>query len=744
MKIILFLSLLIWGVPGFGKVKVQKPKSLHATAFAIIVDAVTLEKTGGAVEAYRDALEADGLSTYIVSGDWMSPDEVKAEIIKLYKRKPVLEGVVFIGDIPVALIRNAQHMTTAFKMNEDTFPFPESSVPSDRFYDDLHLTFELLGQDTVNTSHFYYRLREDSPQRLNPTFYSGRIKYPEVKGGDKYEAIAKYLMKAVREKKKINPLDCFVSFTGSGYNSECLLAWMDERLALTENFPLAWKSSQTAKFLNFRMEDYMKYRLFDELQRDEIDVMLFHEHGAPGRQYICDGPAPSGLEACMEYIRSSIYSFVKEEIEKKKGNPEEIMAYFIKAYALEPDFFKDFSMEKIAEQSALERLKTGIVLEDLKKLKTNPRFVMFDACYNGSFHEAGNIAGYYIFNDGNTVVTQGNSRNVLQDRWTIEMIGLLSQGVRVGQWNRLIATLEGHIIGDPTFHFAPVTPNVLGVDLVTRWQDQKMWDEYLGSSYADVQSLALRMLVELDTDKTMSSRLLDVFQTSSFNCVRMEALKLLSRYANEDFVEAIHLGLYDAYELIRRNAAIFAGKCGDPRLAEAVVDVFLNQPESQRVNYALSDAVVLLPGEVVAKEVAKQLKPVQMMDGVLNWQESGIYFMKEENIGEVLRQLKKDSIDNACTVAMLQDVRSPREKQISSIRFVRNHPRHENIGAYLAIIENEHQAEKVRVNMAEALGWFNYSYRKQEIRQGLENMLKRCQLPEKVKLEVKQTINRLK
>ena len=137
MKIILFLSLLIWVIPGFGKVKIQKPRSQHVTAFAIIV-------------------EADGLSTYIVSGNWKNPDEVKAEIIKLNKRKPVLEGVVFIGDIPVALIRNAQHMTTAFKMNEDEFPFPESSVPSDRFYDDLHLTFDFICQDSVNTSHFYY------------------------------------------------------------------------------------------------------------------------------------------------------------------------------------------------------------------------------------------------------------------------------------------------------------------------------------------------------------------------------------------------------------------------------------------------------------------------------------------------------------------------------------------------------------------------------------------------------------
>ena len=658
MKIILFLSLLIWVIPGFGKVKIQKPRSQHVTAFAIIVDEMTLEKTGGAVEAYRDALEADGLSTYIVSGNWKNPDEVKAEIIKLNKRKPVLEGVVFIGDIPVALIRNAQHMTTAFKMNEDEFPFPESSVPSDRFYDDLHLTFDFICQDSVNTSHFYYKLREDSPQQLRPTFYSGRIKYPEARGGDK----------------------------------------------------------------NFRMEDYMKYRLFDELQRDEMDVMLFHEHGAPDRQYICDGPAPAGLQGYMNYIKSSIYSFVKREIERKKGTPEEIMAYFTKEYALGSDFFKDFSMEKIAEQNSLERLKTGIVLENLKELKTNPRFVMFDACYNGSFHEDGYIAGYYIFNDGNTVVTQGNSRNVLQDRWTIEMIGLLSQGVRVGQWNRQIATLEGHIIGDPTFHFTPFAPNTLGMDMVIHKNDREVWEKYLDSPYADVQSLALRMLVENDTDKTMSPRLLTVFQSSSFNSVRMEALKLLSRYANEDFVEAIRLGLYDAYELIRRNAAIYAGKCGDPRLAEAVVDVLLNQPESQRVNYILQGALMLLPEK----------------------QGAGVYLAKEENTSQLMQQLNKDVADNVQTLAMLQDARSPQKKQISVIRYVRNYPRHANIDAYLSIIENASQAEEVRVNMAEALGWFNYSYRKNEIRQALENMLKRDQMPGKVKLEVEQTINRLK
>ena len=50
--------------------------------------------------------------------------------------------MVFIGDVPYVMVRNAQHMTTAFKMDEKKFPIDESSVCSDRFYDDLHLEFE--------------------------------------------------------------------------------------------------------------------------------------------------------------------------------------------------------------------------------------------------------------------------------------------------------------------------------------------------------------------------------------------------------------------------------------------------------------------------------------------------------------------------------------------------------------------------------------------------------------------------
>ena len=119
------------------KVAVEKPRSKQPTAFAIVVDQATYDKTAPQIHAYRDVLEADGLSTYILRDNWQTPEQVREQLIALMrktaKRSP-LEGVVFVGDIPIAMVRNAQHLTTAFKMDEDNFPMIQSSVPSDRYY----------------------------------------------------------------------------------------------------------------------------------------------------------------------------------------------------------------------------------------------------------------------------------------------------------------------------------------------------------------------------------------------------------------------------------------------------------------------------------------------------------------------------------------------------------------------------------------------------------------------------------
>lgn len=717
MKTIWILLFLLAGwLTASGQVNVQKPAGTHPAAFAIIIDQLTYDKTKSAVDAYRDALEADGLATYIISGKWKNPDQVKGEIIKINKRRPQLEGVVFIGDIPIALIRNAQHMTTAFKMNEETYPIQNSSVPSDRFYDDLHLGFDYICQDTLNPLHFYYKLREDSPQQLRPDFYSARIRYPEQKGGDKYVEIARYLEKVVRIKKQQNPLDHFTSFTGSGYNSDCLNAWKDEQLAMEENFPKAWGNATTARFLNYRMRPWMKFSLFDELQRDELDVMLFHEHGSPDKQHICDSQGEvMDMTSNYESVKSDIYFKMMRELKKGIKLPADIYASYRKEYGLDTSFFRNLNASQIEIQDSTISANTIISLEDLSKLRTYPKFVMFDACYNGSFHVPGYIAGYYLFNDGNTVVTQGNTQNVLQDRWTIEMIGLLTYGVRVGQWNRQIATLEGHLQGDPTFRFIPSAANTIGEEIVTRSTDTALWEKYLSSSEPAIQALALRMLADQDAGKNLSGRLLNVFRESPFHTVRMEALKLLSRYDNADFTEAARLGLYDVYELIRRNAAAYAGQIGDEVLLPDLVNVYLNYPESQRVNYSLEKALQLFEPSAVKK------------------------VMGEKQTAALDRSMKKNVTD----LALIQNPKAPAERRIDAIRFVRNYPFHYNVEIYLKMLANPAIASTIRVNLAEALGWFTDSVYKPRIIDACQQMLGEKQ-PKEVKAELIQTINRLK
>ena len=210
------------------KVNIVKCDPKAATSFAIFVDNKTYNACKAEIDSYRKVLQNEGLGTYILSSDWARPEDVKAQIIALSKKKPLLEGMVFIGDIPIARVRQAQFMTTAFKMNENTFPREESSVTSDRYYDDLHLDFEFIGQDENNPRWFYYNLTENGAQKLSPNFYSARMRVPEDFPGDKMEVMKKYLQKVVAAHKEVNPLDHFIFFAGHGYNSDCLNVWRQQ------------------------------------------------------------------------------------------------------------------------------------------------------------------------------------------------------------------------------------------------------------------------------------------------------------------------------------------------------------------------------------------------------------------------------------------------------------------------------------------------------------------------------------
>ena len=718
------------------KPTIVEPVQKQPTSFAIIIDHLTMENCRPEVEAYRKALEHDGLAVYTLSADWTSPDQIRGELKKLHKKnlkKMPLEGVVFVGDVPYASVQNAQHMTTAFKMNEERFPIEETAVTSDRFYDDLNLEFEFIKRDSINPLRHYYKLSESSPQQLNPTFYSGRIIYPEQMGDDKYKAISRYLRKVVAERRRNEKIDHVVTYAGAAYNSDCLVAWMDERLAIDEMFPQLSERNDVAQLtqLNFRMRN-AKEQLFDQIQRPEVDVMLFNEHGSPDKQHL-DGEEPiEGFERRAKALRDEVYYYLRREQRKENGDLPGAKAYFKEKYGLTDKFFEEFDNPSQKDENNTDDL----TLEEINELRPMPRFVMFNACYNGSFHQKGYVAGSYIFGRGRTVVAQGNTVNVLQDRWTYEMLGLLSNGVRVGQYNRMIATLEGHIIGDPAFHFAPNDGNRLRQEILTKSISGNLkkkadeiayWTDLMDAPNADVQSLALRTLA--DAGLLSPADLLAKYRSCLYATTRMECLKLLSRFggACPETVEAVGEALHDSYELVRRNAARYASMIGAESLLGKCADRLLNYPEDKRVAFTLNNMWQVMPDAAVEEALEEVI-------AASHYPVSGYFDDLRKSVARI-QKMKSSDVEDAFNKELKPASR------ISAIRSFRNSTYHEQVPALVAMVADESEPQQVRIAAAEALGWFNLSWRKQEIVDGLKAI---ATSDKELQKEIEQTLKRLK
>ena len=516
------------------------------------------------------------------------------------------------------------------------------------------------------------------------------------------------------------------------------MVYMDEEKAYRENFPLAFQNGTGFKHWNFRMNHAMRNYLLSELKRDGIDVFMFHEHGAPDQQLV------NGNEACQETssrlasVKREIYSHTKKRA-KKGESLDSLQQMFSVKFGLAAGFWDDYANAEYWKKDSIAHAESYISLPDLENIVSNPTFVMFDACYNGSFQDKDQIAGRYIFNPGSTLVVQGNTRNVLQDRWTIEMIGLLSHGIRVGQYNKLVATLEGHLIGDPTVRFAPISANTVSTDILTKADNRKYWNRLTKSKYPDIQSLALRMLADCDfglsegnekAKATTSAMLLSTFRTSPFNTVRMEALKMLSRYGGEDFTEAVRLGLNDPYERIARSSADYAGRIGDVSLLPDMVRVLFEDEDRIRIQYQLNTSLFLFPKEKVIDEVRRYLSASNRMD-------------KKAEMEKAVESIADNFAFRDRGDSVIMDAKAKTDKRISAIRFLRNNPRTQSLDTYLTFLNDTSVPQNLRVLMAEALGWFDLSCRKADIRSFIRKMLVEGQ-PDELKEELLQTLERLR
>lgn len=727
MRSIKILLMLLLCMPLAAQQKIIQPERRVNHSFAIFADKATFEACEDEILAYKESIEkVNGLAVFVLYADWESPEHVKF-FIETYYKEQALEGAVFIGDIPIPMVRRAQHLASAFKMDQERFPMWESSIPSDRFYDDLNLKFNFIGRDSVHTNYWYYNLAGDSPQKINCSIYSGRIKQ-SLKGEEGYEQIRKYLKKVVREKESENTLDKVVSYTGEGSFSNSLSAWKDETITLQEQMPVIFKDAEGVKFYNFYSSTDVRNSMINELRRKDLDLVLFHGHGLPERQYLT-GEEPSFYDdQHYESGKRRVRNYLRR-VERTSTRTIDQAKVELMEMGIDSTWFEDLDDKSVIAADSLHELTMVFTLEDIGAIAPNPRVVIFDACYNGDFRNDDFVANRYIFSDGNTVVGIGNSVNVLQDKSSSDLMGLLSYGYSVGEWYKNINIIESHIIGDPTFKFTPVGPAPrlkLHSRDTTYWK--AVWNHRLPE---DFRSLALYKLCELDYPG-MSDFLLDVYRTSPSYMQRLQCMHLLAYYNDGNYAQLLKEAADDPYEYIRRKAVYYMGRVGRNDFIPYIVDLYMNDYLSERVAFNVTFTSHHLDGGLLK---AYFKNAVNKSDYIFD-KEAFLKTIDDflDRNDRMLWEARKNIIDRQI---------SPRNRYFY-ITVLRNNPFPQVVDDAIIAMSDKDEDLSVRIALAEALGWYGRSLRKESIINACQNLMENeGQMDPLLKDELNKTINRL-
>lgn len=697
-------------------------------AFAIVVDAESYRQARAEIDAYAQAVGNDGLKPVLLTDIATSPERIRTRLHELYlDRKTPLEGAVFIGDVPIPMIRDAQHLTSAFKMDQTAYPWEESSVPSDRFYDDFDLRFDFLRRDSVQPLYYYYSLRPDSPQHLDSEIYTGRIKPLDDGTGRKYELLRRYLTKIVRLKQERNVADQLLFFAGHGYVSESVTARMDEKGAHLQSFPWMQTRQQGIEYIDHQRDRYVKTRLMSELQRRTLDIALLHHHGDSEIEYLNNDPDPATPLEMVECIRD--YANYAYRRHRGKGAPDDSVRARIARNlgGLPLDWFADEQTPEERRRDSIETRKLNLYVEDFADFTPNARLVILDACFNGSFHKDRYIAGAYIFDEGETAGAIGNSVNVLQDKWSDRYLGLAGLGMRLGNLVKYNNYLESHFIGDPTFRFTSADRGVDVNDMLRR--PAKWWRSRLGSRYPALRAMALRQLT--DAGLMTSAALLDTYRNDASEIVRLEAMTLLALFDDANFVACLDMAVDDSYEMTQRFALNYIAKRGDRELIPALVRMAKRNNTGKRTEFGVSQAAALFPADSLVAELDRTFDARDYAEG-------------EAVRGYVAHALRKyansyrlETVDGICHNDSLSERIRRRD-----IRTLRNSTMHYCVDELLDYVQRC-PSEAVCIDLLEALGWFRHSFRHADISAVALRMSRDGNRPQAVRDMALKTYNRL-
>lgn len=710
-NLLIFASL----IPASGKCKA-------ANSVALVVDRATLSADGEQIERYAASIRNEGKETIVIGmEEGMSPDAIRDTLRYLFRNRR-LEGAVLIGDVPIPMIRRAHHLATAFKMNP-AMPWNRSSIPSDRFYDDFGLAFTFLKQDEKNPSLWYYDLSPAGDQHVRCDIYSARIKPSKSDPEHSFhDLIAEFLDRAATAKAGRERLDNVFHYGGHGNSSESFNARIDEDRAFYEQFGFS-APDERVHYLNFDEDGYVKNRFREILADPELDLAHIHSHGAVETQYLSKQPYAFLTTDHLEYVKADLRGRMRSARDTARTK-----AAIIRDLGVPANWLDNFNDPEIARKDSIRSASVDNMLEDMEGYTSGVKVLLLDACFNGAFLHDDYMASEYAFGHGSsTLAVLGNSVNIIQDHWKNELMGLLSYGVSVGNWAKQNQTLESHIFGDPTFAFAAKPSGFKDLDAIVAFPTVRDARRMLPSPVPDICAYGMKVLAA--TGYLADDALLHALREDPRINVRMEAFSSLVRRRSDALETAIAQGLEDPYELIRRMAARYAENNGSPALLESVVRHYLDPFETSRVRYHLVNAMSQYRfGEVKKTFDAEYAR----RKGI--WPDRATY---DAILGRIGRSIQSDSTD----FAALADPSVPVKERRFTVNGQRNACVPAAVEPMLRVIGSDDD-EDLRARAAECLGWYVYSWRRNEILQDCRALADKIDNPV-VKDELVRTVARL-
>lgn len=697
------------------------------TSFAIVVDEATYAADPIPVDAYRAAIErADALPTWLIVETFDEPFALRERLEGLWRgdgTHPPLEGVVFIGDVPVPMVRDAQHLTSAFKMDQVVFPRLRSSVPSDRFYEDFDLRFAPAERDPEDPRLHYVALLPDSAQRVDKEIYSARI-VPGPANAERTATIARFLRKCIAGKDVPRRLDHALSVAGHGYHSESLEAWRAQVDTLQQVFPQLDRPGGRIDTLHHQIGERMKERVIVALRDRTLDLALFHAHGDTDLQFLI-GDVPAGtLEARVDAVKSVLRSRLRSAAKKDPAAVDAAKLELMQKYALPESWFDGVADPVVVAADDADDKNRDLHVEDAQSSGTHARMLVLDECFNGRFIESPYIAGAYLFSASDAVAVVANSVNVLQDLWLHEFIGQLGQGVRIGQWHRQRVQLESMLLGDPTAHFA-ATPAPALVAALARDVDVDALRAALESADPVLREVAIARLGERDAID--DARLATIVAADASHVVRLQALRRLAARRGPALDRALVTALTDPNELVRRFAVILTGERGLDETAAAVLELALDDP-SERVMFNARDALHCYRKEPIEAAFAALRKSLPESDARL------------KRLGEIEPFVFR-LVDSS--LADLADPTKKPKERLNAARSFRNARARTALQGLFAVLARAEEPTDLRATVAEALGWFTYCEDRPRIEAELTARAADADLPPSVRAEIQRSLRRL-